>query len=338
MKFKRLLLFAICATFGLASLAASQPAPGSFTVGVLWPVGACCETPPAFVKTLRDLGYKEGVNLTVIGRGAKTSNAELPPLAAELASLKPDVLVAISTPPSLALKNATTKIPILALNVADPIGSHLVQSLAHPGGNVTGIANGAEQWVAKRFEAVTEVLPGIRCVLALRNPENQSLMMLSDRVEALAAKLGFVLRQIDVGSVAQLDKALGNPPDEDCKTAMSLPLDTVLIARRAQIADYALRYRIALFAPFREDAEAGALMSFGIDLDDQWRLGAAYVGKILKGAKPEDLPVQQPTKFEIVINLKTAKALGLTIPQSILAQADRSSNEAVRVVGRFQLP
>jgi putative tryptophan/tyrosine transport system substrate-binding protein len=188
---------------------------------------------------------------------------------------------------------------------------------------VTGIANAAEQWVAKRFEAVTEVFPGIRCVLTLRDPENQAIMMLSDRVETLAAKLGFKLRPIDVASVVQLDKALGTPPDDDCKTAMAVPLDPVLIARRAQIADYALRYRIALFAPFREDAEAGALMSFSIDLDDQWRLGAIYVDKILKGAKPEDLPVQQPTKFQIVVNLKTAKAIGVTIPQSILAQADK---------------
>src|SRR5271154_495079 len=209
MKIRLLVLLAIWATFGSASLAAAEPAPGSFTVGMLRPVGAKSDWSESFIHFMNQLGYKQGLNLTLIERTPKGSNAELPELAGELAALKPDVLVAIGTPPSLALKNATTTIPILALNVADPIGSHLVQGLAHPGGNVTGVANGAEQWVAKRFEAVTEVLPGIRCVLAPRNPENQSLMMLSDRVEALAAKLGFVLRQIDVGSVAQLDKALG---------------------------------------------------------------------------------------------------------------------------------
>jgi putative tryptophan/tyrosine transport system substrate-binding protein len=259
----------------------------------------------------------------VVARAAKASNTELPALAAELAALKPNVLVAMSTPPSLALKGATTSIPIVVLAIGDPIGSHLVQSLAHPGGNVTGTANAVEQWVAKQFEGVTEVLPGIRCVLTLRNTENQSIMMLSAQIEKLAAKLGFELRPVNVASGDELDRALGTPPADDCKTAMVLPLDGLFISRGAQIVDYALRNRIALFTEFAGDAEAGALMTFGIDLDAQWRLGADYVDKILKGARPEDLPVQQPIKFEIVVNLKTARAIGVTIPQSILAAADK---------------
>jgi putative tryptophan/tyrosine transport system substrate-binding protein len=322
MKRFRLAVLAICLLFGLTPAAMAQPAPGSFTVALLWPVGAKSDWSSTFLEALRALGYEQGRNLALIERTAKASNAELPQLAAELVAMKPNVLAAMSTPPSLALKRATATIPIVMIAIGDPIGSHLVDSLAHPGGNVTGTANSAETWVAKRMEGIAETLPGIRCVLTLRNPENQSIMMLSGMVEGLAAKFGFKLKAIDVASGDQLDRALATPPDDDCKTAMFLPLDTLFTARRTEIAEYALRNHVALFAPFKGDAEAGALMSFGVDINDQWRLSASYVDKILKGAKPEDLPVQQPTQFEIVVNLETARALGVTIPQSILTAAD----------------
>jgi putative ABC transport system substrate-binding protein len=324
MKFWRLVPIAIAGLLGTASLAVAQPAPGSFTIGMLGPVGAGDGgPPPAFIQALRELGYEQGRNLQVLTRAAKTSNAELPALAAELAALKPDVLVAPGTPPSLALKNATTSIPIVALNIGDPVKSGLVQSLAHPGGNVTGTANGSEVWTGKRLQAVTEVLPGLGCVLVLRNPSNPSIAQAAEAVARTAKeKFGFELRSLAAATGEELDRALTAPLDPNCSSALFLTLDSLFISQRTRIADFALSHRIALFAPFREDAQAGALMSFGVSADDQWRLGAAYVDQILKGAKPSDLPVQLPTKFEIVINLKTAKAIGVTMPQSILAQAD----------------
>jgi putative ABC transport system substrate-binding protein len=323
MAFVRFALLAFCALFGSASVYGAEPAPGSFTIGMLWPVGAKSDWSTPFIQAMRDLGYREGQNLTVVSRVAKDSNAELPALAAELVALKPDVLVSMFTPPSLALKGATATIPIVAVNIGDPIGTRLVRSLAHPGGNVTATANGVQLWGPKRLEQITEVLPGVRCVLSLRNPTNQSIMQSFPSREDASAKLGLELRSIDVASRDALDRVLAARPDEHCGRALLLNLDILFIARRTDIADYALRNGMALFAPFHEDAEAGALISYGVDNDNQWRRGAAYVDKILKGAKPEDLPVEQPTKFELVINLKTAKALGLTIPQSILALADR---------------
>jgi putative ABC transport system substrate-binding protein len=323
MKFWRLVPTVIAGLLGAMCFADAQPAPGSFTIGMLGPVGAGDGgPPPAFIQALRELGYEQGRNLSVLTRAAKTSNSELPALAAELAALKPDVLVAPGTPPSLALKNATTSIPIVALNIGDPIKSGLVQSFAHPGGNVTGTANGAEVWVAKRLEAVVEALPGVKCVLDLRNPANPSIAQAAASTRAAAKRLGFEMRPLEASTGEELDRALAAPLDPSCAAAMFLPLDYLFIARRAQIAEFARSHQIALFAPFREDAEAGALMSFGVSSDDQWRLGAGYVDKILKGEKPADLPVQLPTKFEIVINLKTAKAIGVTIPQAILAAAD----------------
>ena len=323
MKFWRLVPIVIAGLLGMASLALAQPAPGSFTIGMLGPVGAGDGgPPPAFIQALRELGYEQGRNLQVLTRAAKTSNAELPALAAELAALKPDVLVAASTPPSLAFKNATTSIPIVALNIGDPVKSGLVQSFAHPGGNVTGTANGSEIWAAKRLQAINEALPRVKCVLDLRNPANPSIAQAAASIRAAAKTLGFEMRTLEASTGEALDRALAAPLDPDCSSALFLPLDFLFISRRAQIAEFVLSHKIGLFAPFREDAEAGALMSFGVNADDQWRLGAAYVDKILKGAKPADLPVQLPTKYEIVINLKTAKAIGVTIPQAILAAAD----------------
>ncbi len=229
----------------------------------------------------------------------------------------------LSTPPVVALKSATAAIPIVMLAIGDPIATGLVQSLAHPGGNVTGTANAVEEWGAKRLQTVVEMLPGIRCVMYLRNPANQSIMAADEKRKEVGKKLGIDFAVIDTATPEQLDQMLVSPLDDRCKTALFLPLDGLFIARRARIAEFALRQKVALFAPFREDAEAGALMAFGINLDEQWRLGAGYADKILKGAKPEDLPVQQPTKFEIVVNLKTAKAIGLEVPTSLLLSADR---------------
>jgi putative tryptophan/tyrosine transport system substrate-binding protein len=312
----------ICALLASASAALAQPAPSAFTVGLLLPAAATGDLVSFFIKHMRELGYEQGRNLTLVVRAPKMSNAELPALAAELAAMKPDVLAVVGTTPALALKRATASIPIVAISIGDPIGAHLVESLAHPGGNVTGAGIATDLWTGKRAQQIRETLPELRCALLLRNPENLSSVMQAALWDRFAAEFGFGLRTIDVASGDELDRALAAPRDEDCKAAMLLTLGALFRARRSQIADYALKNHIALFGGFKEDAEAGALMSFGPDEDDQFRIAAAYVDKILKGAKPETLPFQRPSKFKLVVNLKTAGALGVTIPQSILAGAD----------------
>jgi len=301
---------------------AQQSVAGVATLGLLGPVGTT-GTSSVLTEALDKLGYQQGRNLKIIFRSAKVSNAELPELAAALVSQKPDVLVAFYTSPALALKNATAAIPIVMVATGDPIGTGLVKSLAHPGGNVTGTANASEQWGARRLQMVTEMLPGIRCLTFWRNPTNQSVVAADGTRRKNAEKLGLEFEEIDFATPEKLDQLLAGPIDGRCKTALFLPLDGLFLARRAQIAEFALRHKIALFAPFPEDAEAGALMAFGIDLNEQWRLGASYIDKKLKGAKPDDLPVQQPTKFENVVNLKTAKAIGVEVATSPLLSADR---------------
>jgi putative ABC transport system substrate-binding protein len=238
-------------------------------------------------------------------------------------NLKPDVLIAASTPPVLALKNATATIPIVMVAVGDPIATGLIKSLAHPGGNVTGAANAVEEWNAKRLQMVTEMLPGIRCLTYLRNPANQAIMADEEMRKNDGKKLGIDFEVIDAATPEQLDQVLSVPIDGRCNAALFVQLDGLFLTRRAQMAEFALRQKIALFSPFREDAEAGALMAFGINLDAQWRLGASYVDQILKGARPTDLPVQLPTTFEMVVNLKTAKAIGVEVPRPLLLSADK---------------
>jgi putative tryptophan/tyrosine transport system substrate-binding protein len=315
------LLGGAAATWPIAARA-QQPVASVVTLGLLSPVGMTGAS-PALMEALGKLGYQQGRNLTILLRAAKDSNAELPGLAAELVNLKPDVLVALTTPPSLALKNATATIPIVMVAIGDPIATGLVQSLAHPGGNVTGTANAVEEWGAKGLQIVTEMLPGIRCMIYLRNPANPAIMAQEEMRRNVAEKLGVGFAVIDASTPEQLDRVLAAPLDDNCRTALFLSLDGLFIARRAQIAEFALRQKIALFAPFPKDAEAGALIAFGINLDEQWRVGASYVDQIVKGAKPADLPVQRPVKFETVINLKTAKAIGVEVPTSLLLSADR---------------
>jgi putative ABC transport system substrate-binding protein len=300
---------------------AQQPLPGMAKLGLLGSVSTA-GAPPVLVEALDKLGYRPGRNLTILFRSAKDSNAELRGLAAELVAMKPDVLIAFGTPPVLALKNATASIPIVMVAIGDPIATGLIQSLAYPGGNVTGTANSVEEWRARRLQTVTEMLPGIRCLMYLRNPSNQSIMAGERSRKDAGQKLGIDFEVIDTATAEQLDQVLTAPHKSRCKTALFLPLDGLFMVQRARIAEFAVRQKIALFAPFREDAEAGALMAFGINVNEQWRLGASYVDKILKGVKPNDLPVQQPTKFEIIVNLKTAKAIGVEVPTSLLLSAD----------------
>lgn len=320
-KFIALMIGGTAATWSAA--ARGQPSNRRMvTVGILSGAVGTTSASAAFIEAMNKLGYEQGRNLTILFRSTKSSHAELPALAAELVDLKPDVLIAMSTPPVIALKSATTAIPIVMLAIGEPIRTGLVQSLAHPGGNITGTANELEMWGAKAVQMATQMLPGLRCVAYFRNPSNQSIMVADTNRKSVGETLGIDFEVIDTATPEQLDYALARPLDKHCNAALIVPLDGLFAARGAQIADFALRQKIALFAPFREYALAGALMVFGIDLDDQWRLGASYVDRILSGTKPADLPIQQPTKFQTVINLKTAKVIGIEVPTTLLLSAD----------------
>ncbi|SEF12121.1 putative ABC transport system substrate-binding protein [Rhizobiales bacterium GAS191] len=250
------------------SMVAPQPMK-SVSVGFLG-VSQLASPPPTFVGVLRERGYEEGRNLKIEFRSAKGRPEALPKLAAELVSLRPDVLVGATTPSALALKKETDSIPIVIFSVGDPVASGLVQSFARPGGNITGSSLATEIWESKRLQLVKEVLPQICCLSVLRNPSNQfGASPYPTTIYQNAAKtLGIDLKMIEAANADELDQALAAPLDDRFRTALFSAPDGLFVSRRAQIIAFAQRQRLALFMPYREDAEAGALMSFGASLDD----------------------------------------------------------------------
>ena len=276
----------------------------------------------AFWQGMRELGYIDGKNMVVDRRSAEGDFARLPALAAEMVKSRPDIIVAIVSAAALAAKQATATIPIVMVSVSDPVASGLVGNLARPGGNVTGTASQSYAAVGKEIELIRQLLPNAGRVAALWNPANAiyQQLMLSEALAA-AARLHMLLRLIEVRTREELERtfvALGTErPD-----AVVVMADPMFVANAARISELALAQRLPVFSGSRALAEAGILASYGPDLLAMSRRAAAYVSKILKGAKPGDLSVEQPTKFELVINLETAKALGFTIPQSLLLRAD----------------
>jgi putative tryptophan/tyrosine transport system substrate-binding protein len=319
MKLTGFALLGVLGITGLVPIAVAQPATKQVTLGVLDATGTGPN--PAFIKALRDLGYQLGRNLTIEFRSANGHNEELPRLATELVSLKPDVIVATGTAVVSAVKQATGSIPIVMGASGDPVGYGLVQSLAHPGANITGRSDSAGELGPKRMQLVTETLPGICCVARLANPSNPGNVasLLANR--SAWASLGIEVKAIEAATPDQLDEVLAAPLDDRFKT-LFIAADAMLAAHRVQIAEAALRRGLATFGAFPDDARAGFLEAYGENPANTSAVTAGYVDKILKGAKPADLPVQQPTAFELVVNLKTAKALGLTIPHSIITRAD----------------
>jgi putative ABC transport system substrate-binding protein len=247
----------------------------------------------------------------------------LPALASELVSLKVDVIVAVGTAAIRAAKEATGMIPIVMAISADPVGSGFVVSLARPGGNITGLTNLAPELRGKGLELLKEVVPRLSRVAVLSNPANpaHSGAVLKE-IKAAARTLGLQIQIVEARRPDDFDSAF-HAATKGRSGALSVLGDPILGAHSGKIADLALKYRLPSIFQFRENAEAGGLMSYGPKSDDLWRRAAVYVDKILKGAKPADLPVEQPTKFELVINLKAAKQIGLTIPPNVLARADR---------------
>jgi putative tryptophan/tyrosine transport system substrate-binding protein len=273
---------------------------------------------------LRDLGYVEGRNVVIESRDAEGKFERLPALAAELVALKVDVIVTGSTPAAVAAKQATKTIPIVFAAAADPVASGLVTSLARPGGNVTGLSALAPELVGKCLELLTQAVPGVSRVAVLWQPgghgERTEKDMLKE-AEVAARALGVRVQFLEARGPADIDRAFSDMTRARAG-ALTVWTTAMFVIERRRLVDLAVKNRLPTVFPWREGVDAGGLMSYGANFADLYRRAATYVDKILKGAKPADLPVEQPTKFELVINLKTAKALGLTIPQSLLGRAD----------------
>ncbi len=275
----------------------------------------------AFREALRQLGYVEGQNLVITYRWAEGKDTRFAVLARELVRLKPDVILTAGTLAVLSVKEATASIPIVTALVGDPVGSGVVSSLAKPGGNVTGFAVLTEELEPKRLELLKQAVPGLSRVAILLNPTNPYSAIAWKRTQPVAETLGVKLQRVEAGDPGDLDRALAS-----IKAARPQGLlvsgDRMLFAYRAAILRFVAQNRLPGVFPWREMAHEGGLMAYGPDIAELYRRAAGYVDRILKGTPPGDLPIQQPTKFELVINLKTAKALGLTIPQSLLLRAD----------------
>jgi putative ABC transport system substrate-binding protein len=277
----------------------------------------------AFRQRLRELGWVEGQNIVIDYRYAEGRVDRLPDLAAELVRLKVDLIVASAgTQAATAAKNATETIPIVMIALRDPVGTGLIASLARPGGNVTGVSGSAGlEIVAKQLELLKETVPKIRRVAILSNPDNAYHQLAIREVNVAARSLGVQLQLLEARGPNEFDGAFAAMAKERVGALLVLS-DAIFGSHRTRLADLAARSRLPAAFGVRDDVEAGGLMSYGPSILDSYRQAATYVDKILKGAKPADLPVEQPVKFELVLNLKTAEALGLTIPPLILFQAD----------------
>jgi ABC-type uncharacterized transport system substrate-binding protein len=271
---------------------------------------------------LRELGYVEGQNLLLEIRSAEGRPDLLPALAAEILTTRPDVLVTSGTEAILTLKRATGVVPIIMATVMDPVALGIAGSLAHPGGNLTGLAIMSLDLTAKRLQLLKEAVPRLSRVAVLWNPANPGNVLQLREVETASQILGLRWQGVAVRRPDELAGAFEEIVGAKSNGILAIE-DSMLVSHRSRIVESVARTRLPAMYAFRQFVDAGGLMSYGPNVPESFRRAAVYVDKILKGAKPADLPVEQPTKFELVINLKTAKALGLTIPPSLLARADQ---------------
>ena len=275
----------------------------------------------AFRQQMRALGYVEGRNVRFEPRWAQDDSDRLPKLAAELVGLEVDVIVSSGTNASIAAKRATSTIPIVTAAGSDPVALGLVGSLRQPGGNVTGMTSIASELAGKRLELLRLVVPRASRVAILWEERNPAARLAMQETEAAARALGLTLKSVPVQSSADFDDAFSSLV-RDRSAALSITTSPIFIPHHKRLAELAMKHRLPTVVGYREWVEAGFLLGYSTDYHDRFRRAATFVDKILKGAKPGDLPMEQPTKFELVINMKTAKALGLTIPQSLLLRAD----------------
>jgi putative ABC transport system substrate-binding protein len=293
-------------------------------VGYLAAVSAAADAPrfEAFRQGLRELGYIEGENLVIEFRHEGGGFGRLPALAAELVEPKPDVLVAVTTNAAQAAKQATTTIPIVFMGVTDPVTTGLVDSLAQPGGNITGITNMAAILTSKRLELFKETLPQVAHVAVLWDPQAPGSVPQWQASQQPAQELGLHLYSMEVSKVEHYEAAF-KAAVEARNTALWVTLNPLANSNQKKIADLAIQHGLPSICARSDYAENGCLMAYGPGYSIEGRDGARYVDKILKGTKPADIPVEQPLRFELVINLQTAHKLGLTIPQMVLFQADK---------------
>jgi ABC-type uncharacterized transport system substrate-binding protein len=277
----------------------------------------------AFQQGLRELGWVDGQGITIEYRFAEGKLDQLYALAAELVALKVDVIVSAGgTPPAIAAKKATARIPIVFISTSDPVASGLVASLARPGGNVTGFSNYYAELSGKGLELLKEIVPKISRVASLWNPANPATKISLKETEVAARALRIQLQSVEVRGPQDFEAAFSQMTSARAE-ALIIQADPIFRGERARLAELAAKNRLPTMLPQSVYVEAGGLMSYGTNNSDLYRRAATYVDKILKGTTPADLPVEQPMKFELVINLKTAKQIGVTIPQSVLYRADK---------------
>jgi putative ABC transport system substrate-binding protein len=315
---------AFLGSLGFGVLAAPLATEGQSTlkmpsIGVLVFTSMTRTFQDEFRQGLRDHGYIEGQNVVVEWRAAEGQTDRAKALAAELVRLRVDVIVAVNTPAVEAAANATSTIPIVMASAGDPLGTGLVASFARPGGNITGMSSMAAELSAKRIELLRELIPGLTRVAVLIHGGNSFTKPFVDETQAATKRAGLQLQVLDVRQPQDVEAAFSAIAKE---RAGAVLIPTGLAAAAWRTAELALRQRIPSVSFQRQFVESGGLMSFGANVADMHRRAARFVDRIFKGAKPGDLPVEQPTTFELVINLKTAKALGLIVPRSLLARAD----------------
>ena len=320
---RRFLLTSLASAIAAPLGAGAQQAAKLPTIGYLSAGFALSSYHPTFVSGLQDLGYFEGKNVSIEPRYAEERLERLPALASNLVARQVDVIVAVGGAEAEAAKALTAHIPIVTIAVDDPVGRGLVASLAKPGGNVTGLMSSVgDDFHGKRLELLKDLVPGITRVGLLADVAHPGTKRRVKATTTAARALRIDFREIEVRDSADLDRAFGKAQREQID-ALIVPLFPMFFVQRARIVDLAMRSQLPTMYDVREYVDRGGLVAYGPSFQDLFRRAASYVDKILKGARPADLPVEQPTRFEFVINLKTAKALGLTIPPSLLLRADQ---------------
>src|SRR5437016_6541514 len=323
MNSRRKLLVALSAGALAAPLAcfAQQQRSKVARIGVLESTSSSANQREALIAGLRELGYVEGKNMIIEDRWAEGNYERLPGLAAELVQMKVDVIVAGATPAIQAAQRATSTIPIVMVRVGDPVGSGFVASLARPGGNITGLSNSSVDVSSKYLELLRAAVPRLSRVTVLVNPANPIHPDFLKRLQATEKTNSVTISPVEASTASQIEAAFAAITRERAGAVIVLP-DPFFASQARRIAGLAAQPRLPTMFWTRGPVESGALMSYGQNNEEHYYRAATYIDKILKGAKPGDLPVEQPTKIELVINLKTVKAIGLTIPQQLLLQAD----------------
>jgi len=325
MKRRNFIALLVGGVLGWPLVARAQQSERTRKVGILMPLR---ESDPesvtraaAFSQILRQIGWVEGKTLVFEKRFSDGDPSRLPALAAELVKAKVDVIVTNGSEAIEALRSATTSIPIVMAAVGDAVGAGYIASLAHPGGNITGLTLVATDQGAKRLQLIKELLPAIVRVGALSNANAAGHRLQLKEMESAAGKLGITLKSLAVRNTSDIDAALRTAVQVDTQAIVTMD-DPMIQSQRQRVAEFGLQHRVPVMGEFRPMTEAGAVMSYGPNQTDLWKRAAGFADKILKGAKPADLPVERPTRFQLVVNLKSAKNIGLTVPATLLVAAD----------------